>query len=82
MQLIEHTQAAELMELRKLEDAKRRALEQKAVQTQQLEELKVGVGVGTGEPRAEVAGLGERWGIGRKCAGAACASCHHIHCQL
>lgn len=36
-----HTQIAEAVELVKFEETRRRALEQKAVQTQQLEELKV-----------------------------------------
>lgn len=38
------SQIAEAAELAKYEEVRRRALEQKAVQTQQLEELKVGVG--------------------------------------
>jgi hypothetical protein len=37
-----HMQIAEAAELAKFEEVRRRALEQKAVQTQQLEELKVG----------------------------------------
>lgn len=39
--IVLYMQAAEIVELRKMEEAKKRALDQKAVQTQQLEDLKL-----------------------------------------